>query len=44
MSHIEVDGTILEPEPISAYHLEWVDYVVFIIIAFAVRKLIMNMR
>jgi hypothetical protein len=39
MSHIEADPTLLEADPVVTYSLEILDYVVFVVLAFAMRKI-----
>lgn len=39
MSHIEVDGQILEPDVVNPeYFLEWIDYCVIVLLAIFLRK------
>ena len=42
MSHIEVDGTLLQADPDIMYSVlpfEWLDYLIFLAIVFSLRKL-----
>jgi hypothetical protein len=42
MSHIEVDGTLLQADPDMMYSVlpfEWLDYLIFLAIVFSLRKL-----
>jgi len=44
MSHIDVDGTILEPEPVETYDVDVINYLLYLMVVIAVYKFIKSLR
>ena len=44
MSHIDVDGTILEPEVVETYDVDVINYLLYLMVVIAVYKFIKSLR
>ena len=44
MSHIDVDGTILEPEVVETYDVDLINYSLYLMVVIAVYKFIKSLR